>query len=63
MAFNKITEQDSHYNHLEKMSPRELLRSINEQDQTVATAVEKVIPHIESLVKEIVSKMKAGGRL
>ncbi|WP_405369109.1 N-acetylmuramic acid 6-phosphate etherase [Nonlabens sp. Asnod2-A12] len=63
MAFNKITEQDSHYNHLEKMSPRELLRSINEQDQTVAIAVEKVIPLIESLVIEIVSKMKTGGRL
>ncbi|PPK93285.1 N-acetylmuramic acid 6-phosphate etherase [Nonlabens xylanidelens] len=63
MAFNKITEQDSHYNHLEKMSPRELLSSINEQDQTVAIAVEKVIPLIESLVIEIVSKMKTGGRL
>lgn len=63
MAFNKITEQDSHYNHLEKMSPGELLSSINEQDQTVAIAVEKVIPLIESLVIEIVSKMKSGGRL
>ncbi|WP_405377638.1 N-acetylmuramic acid 6-phosphate etherase [Nonlabens sp. Asnod3-A02] len=63
MAFNKITEQDSHYNHLEKMSPGELLSSINEQDQTVAIAVEKVIPLIESLVIEIVSKMKTGGRL
>ena len=63
MAFNKITEQDSHYNHLEKMSAGELLRSINEQDQTVAIAVEKVIPLIESLVNVIVSKMKTGGRL
>ena len=63
MAFNKITEQDSHYNHLEKMSAVELLKSINEQDQTVAIAVEKVIPQIESLVNVIVTQMKNGGRL
>ncbi|WP_298953051.1 N-acetylmuramic acid 6-phosphate etherase [uncultured Nonlabens sp.] len=63
MDFNKITEQDSHYNHLEKMNAGELLRSINEQDQIVAIAVKKVIPLIESLVIEIVSKMKSGGRL
>jgi N-acetylmuramic acid 6-phosphate etherase len=63
MAFKKITEQDSHYNDLEKMSTRELLQSINKEDQTVAIAVENVIPKIEALVVVIVKKMALGGRL
>lgn len=60
---NKITEQDSNYNDLEKMSTQELLENINREDQTVALAVQKVIPKIEPLVKVIVNKMKNGGRL
>ncbi|MEM6966710.1 MAG: N-acetylmuramic acid 6-phosphate etherase [Bacteroidota bacterium] len=59
----KITEQDSPYNNLEKMSTKELLENINREDQTVARAVQKVIPKIEPLVKVIVRKMKNGGRL
>lgn len=63
MSFNKITEQSSQYNHLEKMTPGELLTNINKEDLTVATAVQKSIPQIETLTKEIVSKLKLGGRL
>lgn len=63
MSFNKITEQDSHYNHLEKMSVKELVSSINKEDQIVAIAVEKVLPEIEKLVTIIVDKIKLGGRL
>lgn len=59
----KITEQDSKYQNLEKMSTRQLLDNINAEDQTVAFAVQKTIPQIESLVEIIVRKMKAGGRL
>jgi N-acetylmuramic acid 6-phosphate etherase len=59
----KITEQDSKYQNLEKMSTRQLLDNINAEDQTVAFAVQKTIPQIESLVEIIVGKMKAGGRL
>lgn len=62
-AFNKVTEQSSHYRHLEKMSIRELLTNINEEDKVVPLAVEKAIPQIESLVTAIVDKMLAGGRL
>jgi N-acetylmuramic acid 6-phosphate etherase len=57
------TESSSHYDHLEKMSVEELLTHINQEDKTVATAVEKVIPAVEKLVHAIVEKMKAGGRL
>lgn len=61
--FHKITEQDSAYRHLEKMSVMELLMHINHEDQKVATAVTKAIPDIELLVSAIVDKMISGGRL
>jgi N-acetylmuramic acid 6-phosphate etherase len=61
--FNKITEMDSEYRHLEKMSIRELLDNINREDQVVPLAVSRAIPAIEKLVTAIVDKMLAGGRL
>jgi N-acetylmuramic acid 6-phosphate etherase len=63
MAIQKITEQESNYQHLEKMPISELLLNINREDKTVATAVEKVLPQIEALVTAIADKMLAGGRL
>lgn len=63
MSFIKTTEQSSNYNHLEKMSIRELLTNINSEDKSIPTAVEKIIPKIEKLVLEIVKRMKIGGRL
>ena len=41
MKFNKITEQPSNYNDLEKKSVSEIISSINEEDQKVAIAVQK----------------------
>ena len=63
MNFIKTTEQSSNFNDLEKMSVHELLTNLNREDQTVALAVQKVIPAIENLVNEIVPKLKNGGRL
>jgi N-acetylmuramic acid 6-phosphate etherase len=63
MAVQKITEQSSNYQHLEKMPVSELLSNINKEDKTVAAAVEAVLPQIEALVKAIADKMLAGGRL
>lgn len=63
MKFNKTTEQDSLYNHLEKMSVSELLSNINREDKTVAFAVEKAMPQIEALVIQVVAKLQSGGRL
>jgi N-acetylmuramic acid 6-phosphate etherase len=57
------TESSSSYNHLEKMSVHDLLTTINNEDKTVPSAVEKVIPQIEALVDVMVSQMKDGGRL
>lgn len=63
MSFDKITEQSSNYNHLEKMSVKELLLNINKEDQTVAKGIQNVIPQIENLVLQIIPKLKIGGRL
>ncbi|MEO6542133.1 MAG: N-acetylmuramic acid 6-phosphate etherase, partial [Ferruginibacter sp.] len=63
MTFNRITEAESNYRHLEKMSVTELLTNINNEDQVVPAAIEKAIPQIEQLVQVIVDKMLMGGRL
>ncbi|REA60417.1 N-acetylmuramic acid 6-phosphate etherase [Dyadobacter luteus] len=57
------TESSSSYNNLEQMSVQEILSSINQEDQTVPSAVQKSIPQIEALVEQIVPRMKNGGRL
>jgi N-acetylmuramic acid 6-phosphate etherase len=61
--FIKVTEKDSEYRHLEKMSIRELLDNINQEDQVVPVAVQRSISDIEKLVTAILDKMLAGGRL
>lgn len=58
-----VTESDSLYDHLEKMSIRTLLININKEDQKVPFSVRKSIPAIEKLIKAIIVKMKKGGRL
>ena len=59
----RITESDSNYDALEKMSIGELLRNINKEDKTVAYSVEQQISQIEKVINIIVLKMKLGGRL
>jgi N-acetylmuramic acid 6-phosphate etherase len=61
--FIRVTEQPSHYRHLEQMSIAELLLNINKEDKTVPDAVETAIPQIEKLVDAVVDKMLQGGRL
>jgi N-acetylmuramic acid 6-phosphate etherase len=63
MSFKRVTEESSHYHHLEKMSVQEILSNINNEDRTVPQAIEKVLPQIEKLVTAISDKMLAGGRL
>lgn len=58
-----ITEQPSHFDHLEQMSVGELLQHINEEDALVAEAVRKVLPEIQAFVEAIEPRMKRGGRL
>lgn len=63
MSFDKITESESKYNHLEQMSVSDLLLNINKEDQQVPLAVQKAIPQIEKLVHKVVEQLKLGGRL
>ncbi|MGR7811779.1 N-acetylmuramic acid 6-phosphate etherase [Lacinutrix undariae] len=63
MEFIKTTEKDSNYNHLEKMDVKQILTNINNEDKLVPQAVQKALPQIETLVKQIVTQLKKGGRL
>ena len=63
MTFIKTTEQDSKYNHLEKMSVSDLLLHINKEDKIVPLAVEKALPQIKALTEQIVRKLEKKGRL
>ncbi len=63
MSFQKITETDSNYRHLENMGTKELLQIINNEDQTVPVIISGIIPSISLLVNTIADKMLAGGRL
>lgn len=60
---DKITEQPSHYEHLEKMNPSEILYAINDEDHLVAEAVRKAIPQILNLVEKAEARMRNGGRI
>ena len=60
---DKITEQPSHYDHLEQMSVCELLQHINDEDALVAGAVRNALPQIEAFVTALEPRMKHGGRL
>ena len=58
-----MTESAHPFNELEKMSVKELLTSINQEDAKVHLAVKKALPQIEPLVEQLVERMKNGGRL
>lgn len=59
----RITEQTSRHDHLERMPTLELLVGINSEDKLVAPAVEAAIPAIAPLVDAIAERMARGGRL
>ena len=63
MSFEKITELPGNYRHLDKMTIEEILININNEDKTVAYAVERSIPQIGKLVEAASDKMLSGGRL
>jgi len=63
MERKNITEDPSKYNHLEKMTVRAILESINKEDILVPKVVRKEISRIDILVKQIVKRIKNGGRL
>lgn len=48
---------------LDEMSTNEILTIMNEEDQTIAFAVNRVIPAIEETIEKVVIAFKNGGRL
>jgi N-acetylmuramic acid 6-phosphate etherase len=48
---------------LDEMSIKEILTTMNEEDQTIALAVQRVIPAIEETIEKVVTAFKNGGRL
>lgn len=59
----RITEQESNYKQLDRLSVTELLEAINREDRSVPDAVKLAIPAITSAVEIIAERMKNGGRL
>ena len=61
--FIRVTEQPSRYRHLDKMSVREIITNMNNEDKTVPYAVENALPQVEKLITAISDKLLSGGRL
>ena len=58
---NRITEQASAYDNLQRMSVHDILTGINREDARVHEAVAKTIPVMERLVERVVERMERGG--
>ncbi len=63
MQFERTTEKESNYRHLEKMSTETLCEAINTEDQKVALAVKYVLPSIVAVIDMITDSILGGGRL
>lgn len=58
-----LTESESRYRNLEKMTIEDILKGINREDTHVALLVKEAIPNISQLVEAIVAKLLDVGRL
>jgi len=59
-----VTEQENpRTTEIDKVSTLEAVRLINDEDKTVASAVEKVLPQIAAATDKIVERLESGGRL
>ncbi|HEY6802898.1 MAG TPA: N-acetylmuramic acid 6-phosphate etherase [Pyrinomonadaceae bacterium] len=59
-----ITEQDNpRSKNLSSFSAIEIVSLMNDEDALVAAAVQRVLPQVAQAVEQIVSRLKAGGRL
>jgi N-acetylmuramic acid 6-phosphate etherase len=59
-----ITEQENPRTaEIDKLPTLEAIRLINDEDKTVATAIERVLPEIAAVIDRIVERLQNGGRL
>ena len=63
MSFEKLTEKDSLYSDLDKMTTEEIITNIHLEDQKAVHAIKKVLPKISLLIENIFKKLDNNGRL
>lgn len=63
MKETRITEQPSHYSHLEQLTVEQLTADINQENIDVPKAVGKALPQLNRLIKAIEQQLRKGGRL
>lgn len=54
---------NEHTKHLDAMPMKEVLQVMNDENQNVIAAIERVLPEIESVIEEVVKSFQKGGRL
>ena len=63
MANDRITESTSNHDNLEQLSIKQIIEGINQEDQSVPTAISKELDNIERLIVKATGQLKKGGRL
>lgn len=58
-----LTETESLYQNLEKMSVRQILEAINNEDRKVPQAIATALPALEKLIQAVNTALHDGGRL
>lgn len=61
MKETRITEQPSHYSHLEQLTVEQLTADINQENIDVPKAVGKALPQLNRLIKAIEQQLRKGG--
>jgi N-acetylmuramic acid 6-phosphate etherase len=57
------TEQDSQHTDIDKMTIAEILKGINQEDQSVPLTIAAALPQIEKVVVKATQSLQAGGRI
>ena len=63
MGFKKITEKNSLYNNLHKMSTEEIINNIHKEDQKAVKSIKKALPKVSLIINKIFEKLNNNGRL
>lgn len=63
MDFKKTTEENSKYTDIDKMSTSEIIQAINQEDLSVAQAVQLELPAIEVVCNKAAEAIVNGGRI
>lgn len=59
----KTEQQNSNSENIDLMSTKDILRTINKEDQKITSAIKKAIPKIEEVIEYTYNSVKLGGRV